>query len=58
MIMEEIEPTYFKPFPQSVLPKSQAQSVLAEKALKKIYKHMLQQMQAWFQEKQDERNDN
>lgn len=58
MIMEEIEPTYFKQFPYSVLPKNEAKSVLEESALKKIYKHMVQKMQDWFQEKHDDKGDN
>ena len=48
MIMEEIDPNTFKQFPSQVLPKNLAKSVLDESSLKKIYKHMLAQMQQWF----------
>ena len=57
MIMEEIEPSYFKAFPYSVIPKNAPQDVLEKQVLKKIYKHMLNQMQVWFQEKVDEMKD-
>ena len=52
--MEEIEPAYFKPFPYSVIPKNAPKEVLEKQVLKKIYKHMLNQMQVWFQDKADE----
>ena len=58
MIMEEIEPTYFRPFPYTVIPKNAPKDVLDKSALKKVYKYMLSQMHVWFQEKSDERNDN
>ena len=41
MIMEEIEPEYFKELSYSLLPKKEGRAVLSDLDLRKIYKHML-----------------
>ena len=47
-IMEEIEPDYFKAFPNKTLNKSEAKTEYDRKTLTKVYKHMLSQMELWF----------
>ena len=58
MILEEIAPSHFKQFPQSILPKVKDTQTLKEPQLKKIYKHMLKQMRAWFDDNNSEKQDN
>ena len=48
MIMEEIEPDYFKELSFNILPKNESKSVLNDFDLKKIYRHMVLQMELWF----------
>ena len=48
-IMEEIEPQYFEQLPYKILNKEEAKSRQEPKTLKKVYKHMLQQMELWFE---------
>lgn len=48
MIMEEIEPEYFKELSYSLLPKQEGRAVLSDFDLRKIYKHMMLQMELWF----------
>ena len=57
MILEEIAPNHFKQFPQNILPKDEQQKKLGEKALKKIYKHMLKQMKIWFDDNNADKTD-
>jgi len=52
-IMEEIEPDYFQEFPYSVISKKDASSQQDPKVLKKVYKHMLVQMELWFENRAD-----
>ena len=52
-IMEEIEPEYFKEFQYKTLNKSEANPVQEPKTLKKVYKHMLTQMELWFNSRDD-----
>ena len=47
-IMEEIEPEYFPELPYTTLNKKEAKMDQDPKVLKKVYKHMLQQMELWF----------
>ena len=46
--MEEIDPEHFKEFPYKTLNKQEAKSKQEPKTLKKVYKHMLSQMELWF----------
>ena len=48
-IMEEIDPEYFQQLPYKVLNKQEAKSRQENKTLKKVYKHMLDQMELWFE---------
>ena len=54
MIMEEIEPEYFNELKYEVLPKSEGTHVLPDLRLKKIYGHLVCQMELWFQQNTDE----
>ena len=47
-IMEEIEPDYFKAFPNKTLNKQEARTEYDRKTLTKVYKQMLSQMELWF----------
>jgi len=51
--MEEIEPEYFRELPYSTLNKKEARTSQDPKVLKKVYKHMLQQMELWFEAHSD-----
>ena len=47
-IMEEIDQQYFQEFPYKDLNKKEAKQEQEVKTLKKVYKHMLTQMELWF----------
>lgn len=53
IIMEEIDGSYFKAFPSTTLPKNPMKSRLESTQLKKIYKHMLLQIELWFSDGAD-----
>ena len=55
-IMEEIESDFFKEFPYKDLNKQEAKSKQEPKTLKKVYKHMLSQMELWFNANNDASN--
>jgi len=46
--MEEIDGEFFQEFPFKILSKWDAKPRQDEKTLKKVYKHMLVQMELWF----------
>ena len=48
MIMEEIEPDYFQELQYSILPKNEGCGTISDNKLKKIYSHMVSQMELWF----------
>ena len=54
-IMEEIEPEYFKEFPNKTINKQEARTQQDRKTLQKVYKHMLSQMELWFSANQESR---
>lgn len=55
-IMEEIEPEYFSEFPYKILNKQEAKSQQDPDTLRQVYKHMLQQMELWFEAHGDSSN--
>lgn len=48
-IMEEIDPEYFEEWPYSVLNKQDLRAKQDPKVLRKVYKHMLEQMELWYE---------
>ena len=54
--MEEIEPEYFSEFPYKILNKQEAKSQQDPDTLRQVYKHMLQQMELWFEAHGDSSN--
>ena len=56
-IMEEIDAEYFSELPYSTLNKKDAKQQQEPKVLKKVYKHMLQQMELWFNAHSDASNE-
>jgi len=46
--MEEIDEEFFKAFPFKTLNEQEARPRQDQKTLKKVYKHMLSQMELWF----------
>ena len=55
-IMEEIDPQYFQEFSYKDLNKQEARQEQEVKTLKKVYKHMLTQMELWFSAHQEAMN--
>ena len=53
-IMEEVDGEYFKEFPYRDLNKKEAKARQEPKTLKKVYKHMLSQMELWFSNHSDD----
>lgn len=51
--MEEIEGDLFKEFPYKTLNKQEAKVKQDPKTLKKVYKHMIAQMDLWFTQNGD-----
>lgn len=56
-IMEEIDAEYFRELPYSTLSKKDTKMEQDPKVLKKVYKHMLQQMELWFNAHSDASNE-
>ena len=56
-IMEEIDAEYFRELPYSTLSKKDSRMEQDPKVLKKVYKHMFQQMELWFNAHSDASNE-